>query len=218
MDGPSASTLEVHGYVNLGAIGRGSQGAVYTVRHQADSATYVLKRMHIMDPEAVRAALLEAETLQRLQHPAVIGYRDTFVDDEHLCLVMEHGDGGDLATRILNATKPFAEDQVLSWFAQLALALHHVHERGVLHRDLKTCNLFLTQSDQLKIGDFCIAKLLTSHDATAATCAKAKTIFTTCATNSHSHTRTRARTHARTHTHTACIPARRASLNIQTAT
>ena len=113
-------------------------------------------------------------TISRIHIQAVIGYRDTFVDDEHLCLVMEHGDGGDFATRILNATRPFTEDQVLSWFAQLALALHHVHERGVLHRDLKTCNVFMTASGQLKLGDFGIAKLLASHEqGLAATCAHA---------------------------------------------
>ena len=169
MEGPSASALEAHGYRVLGAIGRGSQGAVYTV---ADSTgtTYVLKRMHIMEPEARRTALLEAETLQRLHHTAVIGYRDTFVDDEHLCLVMEYGDGGDLGSRVLNASRPFTEDQVLSWIAQLALALHHVHERGVLHRDLKTQNVFLTAAGHAKLGDFGIARVLEGAEPLAATC------------------------------------------------
>merc|ERR1719502_2125655 len=116
--------------------------------------------MHIMEPDARRAALLEAETLQRLQHTAVVGYRDTFVDDEHLCLVMEHADGGDLGSRIAAARdRPFSEDQVLQWFVQLALALHHVHERGVLHRDLKTQNVFVSgASAHVKLGDFGVAK------------------------------------------------------------
>lgn len=169
MEGPSASALEAHGYRVLGAIGRGSQGAVYTVADSAGS-TYVLKRMHIMEPEARRTALLEAETLQRLHHTAVIGYRDCFVDDEHLCLVMEYGDGGDLGSRIFNASRAFSEEQVLSWIAQLALALQHVHERGVLHRDLKTQNVFLTSAGHVKLGDFGIARVLNGAEPLAATC------------------------------------------------
>ena len=154
-------------------IGRGSQGAVYTVRHVAENTVYVLKRMHIMEPDARRAALLEAETLQRLQHPAIVGYRDTFVDDEHLCIVMEHADSGDLGTRIASSRdRPFGEEQVLQWFVQLALALQHVHERGVLHRDLKTQNVFMSGvAKHVKLGDFGIAKQLANDDAAlAATC------------------------------------------------
>ena len=117
------------------------------------------------------AALLEAETLQRLQHTAVVGYRDTFVDDEYLCLVMEYADSGDLGSRIAaNRERPFGEEQVLQWLVQLALALHHVHERGVLHRDLKTQNVFLTAAGHAKLGDFGIARVLEGAEPLAATC------------------------------------------------
>ncbi|KOO27543.1 nek4 protein [Chrysochromulina tobinii] len=153
-------------YQELNCIGRGTQGSVYTVRHLEESVTYVLKRMHIAESEQRRAALLEAETLQRLQHPGVVGYRDTFVDGEYLSLVMEYCEGGDLASRIAaNRDRPFAEEQILQWVAQLALALHHVHERGVLHRDLKTQNVFLTAAGQIKLGDFGIAKQIAPQSA-----------------------------------------------------
>ena len=153
-------------YQELNCIGRGTQGSVYTVRHLEEGVTYVLKRMHIVESEQRRAALLEAETLQRLQHPGVVGYRDTFVDGEYLSLVMEYCEGGDLASRIAsNRDRPFAEEQILQWLAQLALALHHVHERGVLHRDLKTQNVFLTAAGQIKLGDFGIAKQIAPQSA-----------------------------------------------------
>ena len=153
-------------YQELNCIGRGTQGSVYTVRHLEEGVTYVLKRMHIVESEQRRAALLEAETLQRLQHPSVVGYRDTFVDGEYLSLVMEYCEGGDLASRIAsNRDRPFAEEQILQWLAQLALALHHVHERGVLHRDLKTQNVFLTAAGQIKLGDFGIAKQIAPQSA-----------------------------------------------------
>lgn len=54
----------------------------------------------------------------------------------------------------------FPENQILTWFVQMALALKHVHERKILHRDLKTQNIFLTSKGEVKIGDFGIARVL----------------------------------------------------------
>ncbi len=161
-------------YRTLAEIGRGTQGTVFTVRHTGDGAVYVLKRVHIVEAEARRSAFVEVETMMRLQHSAVVGYRDTFIDGEYLCTVMEHCEGGDLSSRISTCReRPFTEDQILQWLVQLALALHHVHERGVLHRDLKTQNVFITGQGHLKLGDFGISKLLAPHALLAATCAPA---------------------------------------------
>ena len=57
------------------------------------------------------------------------------------------------------AREPFTEEQILQWLVQLALALHHVHERGILHRDLKAQNVFITSTGLLKLGDFGISKV-----------------------------------------------------------
>jgi NIMA (never in mitosis gene a)-related kinase len=92
---------------------------------------------------------------------------------------MDFADGGDLYTKIANQKKigkgkclkpkkynifPFivcyTEDQILDWFVQMALAIKHIHDKKILHRDLKTQNIFMTQSGQIKIGDFGIARVL----------------------------------------------------------
>jgi len=157
-------------YEEIGCIGRGAQGGVYTVRRRVDGRLFVLKRMTIFEPEARRMALQEAETLQRLQHPAVVGYHESFVHQECLCIVMEYC-CCDLASRIASRrNSPFEEAQILQWFVQLVLALEHVHGCGILHRDLKTKNIFITADDQLKLGDFGIAKVLTAGDALGETC------------------------------------------------
>ena len=52
------------------------------------------------------------------------------------------------------------ESQILDWFVQLCLALKHVHDRKILHRDLKSQNVFLTANGMVKLGDFGIAKVL----------------------------------------------------------
>ena len=54
----------------------------------------------------------------------------------------------------------YSEDQILDWFVQMALAIKHIHDRKILHRDLKTQNIFMTQSGSIKIGDFGIARVL----------------------------------------------------------
>jgi len=76
---------------------------------------------------------------------------------------MDYADDGDLYTKIAQQKKIgklFTEDQVLDWFVQIALALKHVHEKRILHRDLKTQNIFLTTKGEVKLGDFGIARLL----------------------------------------------------------
>lgn len=67
---------------------------------------------------------------------------------------------GELADKIATARKektPFSEEMVLSWFTQICMALKHVHDRKILHRDLKAQNIFLTKAGVVKLGDFGIA-------------------------------------------------------------
>lgn len=52
------------------------------------------------------------------------------------------------------------ENQLLDWFVQMALAIKHIHDNKILHRDLKTQNIFMTQAGEIKIGDFGIARVL----------------------------------------------------------
>lgn len=54
----------------------------------------------------------------------------------------------------------FPERQILDWFVQIALAIKHIHDRKILHRDLKTQNVFLNIQNEVKIGDFGIARVL----------------------------------------------------------
>eukprot|EP01083_Nonionella_stella_P221402 791006_1 len=74
---------------------------------------------------------------------------------------MEYCEGGDLSSRIQRVKKPFPEEVILDWLVQIALALRSCHRLKILHRDLKTQNIFLTEDDYVKIGDFGIARVLT---------------------------------------------------------
>jgi NIMA (never in mitosis gene a)-related kinase len=118
-------------------------------------------------------ALREAEVLKSLRHPNIIGYDDAFMADAHICIVMEYADGGDLAAAIARrreASRRYHEREAMSIFAQLALALRHVHDLRILHRDVKSQNVFLTSGGVVKLGDFGVAKVLAEAELCAATC------------------------------------------------
>jgi NIMA (never in mitosis gene a)-related kinase len=111
--------------------------------------------------------------LKSLRHPNIIGYFDAFLADAHLCIVMEYADGGDLALAIENrrkASRRYHEREAMAIFAQIALALCHVHQRRIMHRDVKSQNVFLTSGGVVKLGDFGVAKVLTATEHCAATC------------------------------------------------
>jgi len=73
---------------------------------------------------------------------------------------MDYADGGDLKTIIKNQNgRYFSEDQILNWMTQICLSLKHIHDRKILHRDLKSQNIFL-KDGRIKLGDFGIAKCL----------------------------------------------------------
>jgi non-specific serine/threonine protein kinase/NIMA (never in mitosis gene a)-related kinase len=78
--------------------------------------------------------------LQKIRHTNIVAYKDSFVDrEQYLNMVMTYCDGGDMYTRIKNSKgKNFPEQQILDWLVQMALALLYLHERKILHRDLKT--------------------------------------------------------------------------------
>ena len=76
-------------------------------------------------------------------------------------IVMEYCESGDLAGIIKRRTsKPFSEKQILDWFVQLSMAVDYIHSRHILHRDLKSNNVFVTANNIIKLGDFGIARVL----------------------------------------------------------
>ncbi|KAK7919320.1 hypothetical protein WMY93_010604 [Mugilogobius chulae] len=84
---------------------------------------------------------------------------------------MDYCEGGDLFKRI-NSQKGvlFSETQILDWFVQICLALKHIHDRKILHRDIKSQNIFLTKDGTVQLGDFGIARVLNSTVELARTC------------------------------------------------
>lgn len=91
----------------------------------------------------------EASVLKTLQHPYVVRYKESFLEDGWLCIVQEYCEGGDMYQRIQKAKKqhqPFSESQIVTWFTQCMMGLKFIHEKKILHRDLKSSNFFRTEN------------------------------------------------------------------------
>ncbi|EFJ45687.1 NimA-related protein kinase 8, partial [Volvox carteri f. nagariensis] len=149
----------------LDLIGKGTYGKVYKVRSRAEDEIYVVKKVHFdgVPQSEAEAALREGQVLSLLRHPHVVPYKEFFKHtDGDLCLVMAYCEGGDLFRYIRDLRKhgkTVPESQVWQWLVQLLLSLSYIHTKRILHRDVKTQNIFLSQGKVL-LGDFGLAKQL----------------------------------------------------------
>ncbi|XP_055283978.1 serine/threonine-protein kinase Nek1 isoform X6 [Moschus berezovskii] len=160
-------------YIRVQKIGEGSFGKAILVRSTEDGRQYVIKEINIsrMSNKEREESRREVAVLANMQHPNIVQYRESFEENGSLYIVMDYCEGGDLFKRI-NAQKGilFQEDQILDWFVQICLALKHVHDRKILHRDIKSQNIFLTRDGTIQLGDFGIARVLNSTVELARTC------------------------------------------------
>jgi NIMA (never in mitosis gene a)-related kinase 1/4/5 len=130
-------------------VGQGSYGKALLCRRKADKKRCIVKQISTqrMSAKEIKQTELESTLLSRLAHPNIVAFWESFSSGGCLNIVMEYADGGDLDRFIKNRrTKgPLAETQVLQYFVQISLALKHVHDRKILHRDLKSqvCDLVM---------------------------------------------------------------------------
>ncbi|XP_074807231.1 serine/threonine-protein kinase Nek1 isoform X3 [Natator depressus] len=160
-------------YIKVQKIGEGSFGKAILVKAKENSRQYVVKEINIskMSNKEREESRREVAVLANMKHPNIVLYRESFEENGSLYIVMDYCEGGDLFRRI-NAQKGilFSEDQIMDWFVQICLALKHVHDRKILHRDIKSQNIFLTKDGTIQLGDFGIARVLNSTVELARTC------------------------------------------------
>ena len=143
-------------------IGNGMYGQVYLANHKLEQKLYAIKRINFKDINSKDRENIENEVkmLKDLKHPNIVSYKDSFLDREnYFNIVMVYCDGGDFYNKIKNAkNKNFTENEIIDWIVQIGLPLLYIHDKKILHRDLKTQNLFLKDGN-IRIGDFGIAKM-----------------------------------------------------------
>uniref|UniRef100_A0A8B9GW46 Serine/threonine-protein kinase Nek4 n=1 Tax=Astyanax mexicanus TaxID=7994 RepID=A0A8B9GW46_ASTMX len=163
--------MESYGFIRV--VGKGSYGEVNLVQHKSDRKQYVIKKLNLRtsSKRERRAAEQEAQLLSQLKHPNIVTYRESWEgDDCQLYIVMGFCEGGDLYHRLKQQKgELLPERQVVEWFVQIAMALQYLHEKHILHRDLKTQNIFLTKTNIIKVGDLGIARVLENQNDMAST-------------------------------------------------
>ncbi|XP_077029846.1 serine/threonine-protein kinase Nek3 isoform X1 [Agelaius phoeniceus] len=152
----------MEGYNVLKVLGEGSFGRALLVHHRISDQKYVMKEIRLpMSSSGVENSRKEAVLLAKMKHPNIVAFKESFEADGHLYIVMEYCDDGDLMQKIKHqGGNLFPEGTILHWFVQMCLAVKHIHDKRVLHRDIKSKNVFLTQSGKVKLGDFGSARLL----------------------------------------------------------
>ncbi|PNI43588.1 NEK5 isoform 2 [Pan troglodytes] len=161
-------------YDVIKAIGQGAFGKAYLAKGKSDSKHCVIKEINFekMPIQEKEASKKEVILLEKMKHPNIVAFFSSFQENGRLFIVMEYCDGGDLMKRINRQRGVlFSEDQILGWFVQISLGLKHIHDRKILHRDIKAQNIFLSKNGMVaKLGDFGIARVLNNSMELARTC------------------------------------------------
>ena len=171
----SNEKMTINNYTIIERIGVGSYGRIYKVKK--NNKIYVLKEIPInknVDNEKLESVKNEAEILSSLNNKYIVKYFESFYLSQNIYIVMEYCEKGDLCTYMSERQKKqkqnyhFDEDFIWRLFIQISLGLYYIHSKKILHRDIKTLNIFLTKDLSGKIGDLGVAKVLegTNHAIT----------------------------------------------------
>ncbi|KAM4790799.1 serine/threonine-protein kinase Nek5 isoform 2-T2 [Cyanocitta cristata] len=161
-------------YEIIKKIGEGSFGKIFLAKGKMDNEPCVIKEINLtkMPVKEKEASEKEVILLAKMKHANIVTFYASLQEKNKLYIVMEYCDGGDLMKRInMQHGVLFDEDQILSWFVQISLGLKHIHDKKILHRDVKAQNIFLSNNGKVaKLGDFGIARQLNSTTEFAHTC------------------------------------------------
>ena len=150
----------------LEKLGEGSYSTVYKVKRKLDDQIYALKKVKLLNlnEKEKTNSLNEVRILASVKSNHVISYKEAFFDekDSTLGIVMEYADNGDLYKKIVEYKKKkiyFEEIDIWKIFIQLVKGLKALHDLQILHRDLKSANVFLFKNGNAKLGDLNVSKV-----------------------------------------------------------
>ena len=150
----------------ISKLGEGAYSTVYKVRRIVDNNIYALKKVKLLNlsEKEKQNSLNEVRLLASIKSNFVISYKEAFFDekDSTLGIVMEFADGGDLYQKIVEHKKSamfFEETDIWRIFIQILKGLKALHDLKILHRDLKSANVFLSTDGTAKLGDLNVSKV-----------------------------------------------------------
>ena len=170
----SASSKCIGKYQIIKKIGEGSYAKIYKVKKDSSDKTYVLKNIPVSEEDysSMKEILNESSILSTCDNIYVVKYYDSFFYCGTFNIITEFCPYGDLFGYIKFYKERGSKiEEKIIWiiFIQLSLGLSYLHHKKILHRDIKTKNIFIKNNLTVKIGDFGIAKILNSTSSYAHT-------------------------------------------------
>ena len=146
-------------------IGKGTFGRVYKVKNTIDKRSYALKKIYVLRQKKYDnlGTLTELHILYHNKCPFLLQLIDCHYSYYDLNIITKFCVKGDLGKEIETRFKTlnyFLEDDIWKIFIQICYGIHYLHKNNIIHRDLKTANIFLEKDNNIRIGDFGISKIL----------------------------------------------------------
>lgn len=179
-DAGAPNLMAIRGYTILRQLGQGGFGAVYLARHQQTGTEVALKVMlpkTASDQQAKKWFLREVENTKALQHPNVVKLLDSGCSDDLFFFTLEYCEGGSIADLMRRQRRTLSVEMAMAIILQVLEGLEYAHKaeipqvkqadgqfgrgRGLVHRDLKPGNIFLSKTSgslRARIGDYGLAK------------------------------------------------------------
>jgi len=155
-------------YEIVKVIGTGSYGKVFEVKSKITGETLALKKIHFMEHRRKdnNYLLTELKILAYNKSNYLLNSHDTFIDGYDICIVTKLSEKGDLKRfidKMRRKNTNIKESLIWNFLIQLCLGVHYLHSYNIIHRDLKTANIFINKDLSLIIGDFGVSKILKPH-------------------------------------------------------
>jgi serine/threonine protein kinase len=144
-------------------LGAGGMGTVYSARDQVSQRRVAIKVLDRVDAMARISLMHEARIAASLHHPSICGVDEFGYVGDRPFIVMECIDGVALA-RVINSPQRLSLVSALSYIHQMAAAVAHLHQSGIVHSDLKSANIMIRPDGSVKILDFGLATRQSARD------------------------------------------------------
>lgn len=158
-------------YTLIKKVGEGGMGTVYKAEDDRNGKIVAIKEL---DPQKAQIEDYrtrfdrEARILTRLNHPNIVAPIEAFANEGTLYIAMEFVDGQSLDYKIRKISGPIPYIHARDLMIKMLEGFSHAHQAGIIHRDIKPANILISDSGDLKITDFGIAKIASGEDRTTA--------------------------------------------------